>query len=270
MTIEEVIERLFIQRGGRTTPPVPIQSEIQQFAAGIQHILFPHFDQHSFQTKNELATYLNNIDSIALKSIGREGPELEKIAREVLDQLAQFLPELQMTLQKDAEFIHEGDPAARSTDEVIASYPGFQAILFHRVAHFFWNHSLESFARALSEHAHRKTGIDIHPGARIASPFFIDHGTGIVIGETTVIGERVKLYQGVTLGALSVEKTLASTKRHPTIEDDVVIYASATILGGDTVIGKGSVIGGNVWLTNSIPAHSTVYHNREVTIQTRE
>lgn len=270
MTTDEVVEQLFKQRGGRILPPVPIQSEVQQFAEGIQHILFPHFNENTLQTKNELATQLNKLDGIIMKSLSREGPHFQEKARAVCDQLIQYLPELQRTLKKDAEFIHEGDPASRSTDEVIASYPGFQAILFYRVAHFCWQHDLLSFARALAEHAHRETGIDIHPGAQIASPFFIDHGTGIVIGETTIIGTGVKLYQGVTLGALSVEKTLASIKRHPTIEDNVVIYASATILGGDTTIGKGSIIGGNVWLTGSVPPNSTVYHNREVTIQTRE
>jgi serine O-acetyltransferase len=142
---------------------------------------------------------------------------------------------------------------------VILAYPGFEAIMVHRLARFFWKREVPLIPRMMSEIVHNRTGIDIHPGAEIGDSFFIDHGTGVVIGETTVIGNYVKLYQGVTLGALSVQKELAGKKRHPTIEDDVTIYSGATILGGETVIGRGSTIGGNVWITGSVPPHSTVY-----------
>jgi serine O-acetyltransferase len=154
-----------------------------------------------------------------------------------------------------------GDPAAKSYEEVILSYPGFQAITVHRLANFFWKAQVPLIPRMMSELLHGSTGIDIHPGAEIGESFFIDHGTGVVIGETTVIGKNVKIYQGVTLGALSVKKEMGegSSKRHPTIEDDVTIYSNATILGGDTIIGRGSVIGGNVWITKSVPPGTTVY-----------
>ena len=159
----------------------------------------------------------------------------------------------------DAEATCDGDPAATSVDEVILAYPGFYALACYRLAHQPARAAACPLVpRLITERAHRVTGIDIHPGATIGRAFAIDHGTGIVIGETSVIGDRVRLYQGVTLGALSVRKDLAQTRRHPTIEDDVVIYANATILGGDTVIGHGSVIGGNVWLTHSVPPHSIV------------
>ena len=158
----------------------------------------------------------------------------------------------------DAQAIYDGDPAAHSIDEVILAYPGFFATAVYRLAHQLQGCEVPLVPRVLTETAHRDTGIDIHPAARIGSSFAIDHGTGIVIGETAVLGARVKLYQGVTLGALSVDKHMARTKRHPTIGDDVVIYANATILGGETVIGDGSRIGGNVWLTRSVPAKSVV------------
>ena len=154
--------------------------------------------------------------------------------------------------------ILEGDPAADSEDEVVLAYPGFLATAVHRFAHELYRLNVPVFPRVVSEWSHRETGIDIHPGATIGRAFAIDHGTGVVIGETSVIGDRVRIYQGVTLGALAVSKRLAHTKRHPTIEDDVVIYAGATILGGETVIGRGSVIGGNVWLTHSVPPGTRV------------
>jgi serine O-acetyltransferase len=177
------------------------------------------------------------------------------------------LPEIHRQLMIDATAIERGDPAAESVDEVILAYPGFLAIAVHRVAHRLRNLGVPILPRVLSEWAHERTGIDIHPGATLGHPVVIDHGTGIVIGETAVIGNNVKLYQGVTLGALSVAKSLASTKRHPTIENDVVIYANATILGGDTIIGEGSTIGGNTWITASVPPNSIVYQRSEVQVR---
>ncbi|GAB4094039.1 serine O-acetyltransferase [Flaviaesturariibacter terrae] len=177
------------------------------------------------------------------------------------------LPSLYDALLDDAQAILDSDPAARSLEEVLSSYPGFYATFVYRVAHELWQQGCQLLARFLAEHAHGRTGIDIHPGARIGAAFAIDHGTGIVIGETTVIGRHVKIYQGVTLGALQVSKEAAAAKRHPTIGDGVVIYAGATILGGDTIIGDGSIIGGNVWLTYSVPPNSVVYHKSEVHIK---
>jgi serine O-acetyltransferase len=172
-------------------------------------------------------------------------------------------------LLSDLEAILDFDPAAKSRAEVLLAYPGFFAIFVYRIANNLWVHKVNILPRVLSELAHNKTGIDIHPGANIGKRFFIDHGTGIVIGETAKIGSNVKIYQGVTLGALSVSKEKAKEKRHPTIEDDVIIYANATILGGNTTIGKGAVIGGNVWITESIPTQSLVYHKSEIIVKTK-
>jgi serine O-acetyltransferase len=160
--------------------------------------------------------------------------------------------------------MYEGDPAAKSKSEVVRTYPGFYAIAAYRLAHELYRLGVQDIPRVITEHAHSKTGIDIHPAAKIGEHFCIDHGTGIVIGETTIIGNHVKIYQGVTLGALSVDKHDAETKRHPTIEDHVVIYAAATILGGETIIGHDSVIGGNVWLTQSVPAYSKIYYQAKM------
>jgi len=169
-------------------------------------------------------------------------------------------------LNTDIEAILEGDPAAKNRFEVIRAYPGFYAIAFYRIAHALVQLEIPLIPRILTEHAHSKTGIDIHPGAVIGKHFFIDHGTGIVVGETSIIGDHVKLYQGVTLGALSVDKSMSFIKRHPTVEDHVIIYSGATILGGNTVIGHHSIIGGNVWLTKSISPYTTVYHKSEIEV----
>jgi serine O-acetyltransferase len=177
------------------------------------------------------------------------------------------LPSIKKTLLNDGSFIFESDPAAKNIIEVVAIYPGFFAIYCHRIAHAIDNLSVPLLPRMITEYAHKVTGIDIHPGATIGSPFSIDHGTGIVIGETAVIGNFVKLYQGVTLGALSVNKSKASKKRHPTIEDNVILYAGSTILGGETTIGRNSIIGGNVWLTESVAPFSVVYHKSEIIIR---
>jgi serine O-acetyltransferase len=173
------------------------------------------------------------------------------------------LPELRKILSLDVEAAYAGDPACKSLDEVIFCYPGLEAITIYRLAHLLHKQQVPLIPRMMTEWAHNKTGIDIHPGANIGKYFFIDHGTGVVVGETTDIGDRVKLYQGVTLGALSFAtdaegNLVRGTKRHPTIEDRVVIYANATILGGNTVIGHDSVIGSSVWLTKSVPPHTTV------------
>ncbi len=174
------------------------------------------------------------------------------------------IPELYLDLIEDAEMFNESDPAAHSMEEIVLSYPGFYAIMVHRFAHAIHNLGIPILPRILSEHAHSRTGIDIHPGATVGRHFYIDHGTGIVIGETCVIGQNVKMYQGVTLGATFVKKELEGKKRHPTIEDNVILYAGCTILGGDTVVGAGSIIGGSVWLTESVPAGTKVFHKADI------
>ncbi|PWJ44036.1 serine O-acetyltransferase [Sediminitomix flava] len=180
------------------------------------------------------------------------------------------LPEIYIRLIDDAKAILEGDPAAYSIEEIVLGYPGFFAIVVHRIANQLYKQEVPLIPRLFSEYAHSKTGIDIHPGATIGDYFCIDHGTGVVIGETTVIGNNVKVYQGVTLGALSVEKKFAKSKRHPTIEDNVVIYAGSTILGGKTIVGHDTIIGGNVWLTDSVEPYSIVYHKSEVKVRKNE
>ena len=176
------------------------------------------------------------------------------------------LPEVKRLVQTDVQAAYEGDPAATSPMEVVMAYPGLYAVSIHRLAHELYNLKVPIIPRIMSELAHSKTGIDIHPGATIGELFFIDHGTGVVVGETTVIGKNVKLYQGVTLGAKSFQKDpetgalVKGIKRHPNVEDNVVIYAGATILGGDTTIGHDSEIGGSVWLINSVPPNSRVYN----------
>lgn len=181
-----------------------------------------------------------------------------KLAEKTALALIEEIPEIRRKIALDVQAAYKGDPAAKSTEEVIVSYPGLEAIAVHRLAHFLYANGVPVIPRIMSEYVHGKTGIDIHPGAVIGESFFIDHGTGVVIGETTVIGNNVKIYQGVTLGALSVKKELMDKKRHPTIEDDVTIYANATILGGQTVIGKGSTVGGNTWVTKSVEPGTTV------------
>lgn len=188
-------------------------------------------------------------------------------ATDVLTDFQKNLPNLYELIWQDALAAYEGDPAAESVKEVILAYPGFYAIAVHRIAHVLHGLGVPIFPRMLSEYAHEKTGIDIHPGAKIGRSFFMDHGTGIVIGGTTIIANNVKIYQGVTLGALSVSKSMAKLKRHPTIEENVIIYAGATILGGDTVIGRNSIIGGNAWLTQSVPSYSIVNQKNEVRVR---
>ena len=180
------------------------------------------------------------------------------LAQNAAFSLIQEIPEIRRKIGLDVQAAYRGDPAAKSNEEVIISYPGLQAIVIYRIAHYLTTIGVPVIPRIMSEYAHGHTGIDINPGAKIGESFFIDHGTGVVIGESCEIGNNVKLYQGVTLGALSVKKELMNKKRHPTIEDDVTIYANATILGGETVIGRGCVIGGNTWITKSVPAGTTV------------
>ena len=187
--------------------------------------------------------------------------------RKITQKFFEDIENIKEILLNDANYMLESDPAANSRMEVISLYPGFYALFCYRIAHYLIKHNIPLLPRMITEYAHRRTGIDIHPAATIGSPISIDHGTGIVIGGTTVIGNFVKIFQGVTLGALSLDKSKSSTKRHPTVEDNVILYAGCTILGGDTVIGNNSIIGGNVWLTDSIDPFSVVYHKSEVIIR---
>lgn len=256
---QNFIERLYMTH--REAKNLPAPSLVCHWLEGMLKLLFPEhadrqyrnvreFQQHFHEVKLELYTILETLQD-ALPTTP------EEIEERFLDKLP-FVHEL---LLKDADAILHGDPAAESLTEVIRTYPGFYAIAVFRLAHEFYRLGAPLIPRILTEHAHSKTGIDIHPGAEIGERFCIDHGTGVVIGETVVIGDDVKIYQGVTLGALSVRKELAQTKRHPSIEDRVVVYSGATILGGKTTIGHDSVIGGNVWLTKSVQPFSRVYYD---------
>ena len=212
------------------------------------------------ETRLEAALYLTAHRLHSGKAQTRD--TCKRKARAITARTLAALPELRAVLAQDVQIAFEADPAATGTDEVVACYPGLYAIAVFRAAHCLLREGGELLPRMMTEHAHGRTGIDIHPGATIGSSFFIDHGTGIVVGETTRIGNSVRIYQGVTLGALSIKRQKAVSKdggkpaipqRHPTIEDDVVIYANATILGGDTVIGKGAMVGANAWITYSVP-----------------
>lgn len=190
--------------------------------------------------------------------------------KEIWEQFKTELPAIRKKLDADAIAFENNDPASHSLAEIYMAYPGFHAISIYRLSHALIKLGVHILPRMMSEYIHGITGIDIHPGATIGDSFYIDHGTGIVIGETSIIGNNVKIYQGVTLGGISVAKDLASTKRHPTIEDNVCIYANATILGGDIVIGKNSIIGANVWITESVPENSLVTYQTEIKIRPKK
>jgi serine O-acetyltransferase len=245
---------------------VPSNKEITAWALQVIRLMFPEQSKQVFagvqQLKDEFSKLETELGLIMNATKACQDCDNEKLACAFFSQL----PGLYQLLNTDIQAIFRGDPAARSEFEVIRTYPGFFAISFYRLAHSLFKHDIPLLPRILTEYAHSKTGIDIHPAAEIGAYFYIDHGTGIVIGESCIIGKHVKLYQGVTLGALSVAKSMAFTKRHPTVEDNVVIYSGATILGGETVIGSNSVIGGNVWLTKSVNPNSTVYHKPAITV----
>jgi serine O-acetyltransferase len=227
-------------------------------AAWFDDVLGFVFPQHASRRFGDLAAFRAFGDQLGERLVGlvHDCPDATGSAATVAAGFVTGLPVLHARLEEDADAIVAGDPAAWDRSEVIRSYPGFYAIAAHRVGHALLGQGARMLARMVAAHAHRSTGIDIHPAARIGHRCCIDHGTGLVIGETAELGDDVKLYQGVTLGGLSVRKEDAKTKRHPTIGDRVVIYAGATILGGDTVVGHDSVIGGNVWLTRSVPPFS--------------
>ncbi|HJX71991.1 MAG TPA: serine O-acetyltransferase EpsC [Bacteroidales bacterium] len=245
---------------------IPSILKAQNFTDNIINFLFPFkADRRCTLPLVEL-----NLSQLQLDFKDLINP-LEKTLDDSINNIAQKffnkVPKIYESLMQDARLFLDFDPAARSIESVILYYPGFYCIAVYRLANVLFNLKIPFLPRMISEYAHSKTGIEIHPGATIGSHFFIDHGTGIVIGETTVIGNNVKIYQGVTLGAAYVKKSMKGIKRHPTIEDNVIIYSGTTILGGETVIGHDTIIGGNVWLTKSVPPYSVVYHESKVVIR---
>lgn len=255
---EKYLHTLFSEHQKASRCPSP--AIVIDFFDKLLGFLFPEFSSKKFENFDEFNHFhtalQNDFRFILTKRKSIDDVDDEALLQKLFDKL----PEIKSQLILDTQAIFDGDPAATSLEEVVRTYPGFYAIAAYRMAHHLYDMGLTLIARIISSHAHNKTGIDIHPAATIGSHFCIDHGTGVVIGETTNIGNHVKIYQGVTLGALSVQKSDAAKKRHPIIEDHVVIYAGATILGGKTVVGHHSIVGGNVWLTESLPPHSKKYY----------
>ena len=247
---------------------LPSRPDAGRFIDQLMRLLFPVTQDCQSTSQNMEETYCKLNEQLVclfrpLEINLTESPET------ITERFFEQLPTIYDTLLLDAHAIADNDPAAVGVEEVIAVYPGFYAIAVYRIAHELLRLNVPLLPRMLTEYAHGQTGIDIHPGARIGGSFFIDHGTGVVIGETTTIGDNVKLYQGVTLGATYVAKSMAQKKRHPTIENNVVIYANATILGGYTVVGHDSVIGGNVWLTGSVEPYSLVFNQHQTDVRLR-
>jgi len=279
--IDAEIERVAVliidnyEKNQSDMPKQPVKSVITSMIEQLQHILFPGI----FESGNARGPSLKNRVSVMLEEVAnnlviqtglalrydlqyKDSPqdEIDKIALEIIRQFILKIPVIKDLLETDVEAVYDGDPAAYSKAEIIISYPGIYAGMVYRIAHELYLLSVPLIPRIMSEHAHSVTGIDIHPGAVIGKYFFMDHGTGIVIGETTVIGDHVKLYQGVTLGALSTKggQSIKGVKRHPTISDNVTVYSGASILGGDTVIGEGVVVGGNAFVVQSVPENTRV------------
>ena len=241
--------------------PRPLRALAAELAMRTVGFLFPQLSRDLSRDARSIRGDAEALEQLVIEAVEMvHAGHASVVVPPFLDRLAW----VRDALHVDARAILEGDPAAESLDEVVLAYPGFLATAIHRIAHELYRLDVPILPRVLSEWAHGETGIDIHPGAQIGSAFAIDHGTGVVIGETTLIGNRVRIYQGVTLGALAVSKRYANRKRHPTIGNDVVIYANATILGGSTIIGDGSIIGGNVWLTSSVPPRSVVQFSSKV------
>ncbi len=258
---------------------LPGRGAVEEIVQDTINVLFPGYFEKQEMSRSEIRLYIwektvsiyHNLAHEIAKSLksadSQDGDSVAELAVAKTITFLSAIPAVREKLTGDVQAAYEGDPAAGSFDEIIVSYPGLLAIAVYRIAHELYHLDVPLIPRIMTEFAHRATGIDIHPGAHIGERFFIDHGTGVVIGETTEIGANVRIYQGVTLGALSFKKDrdgriVKGGKRHPTIEDNVVIYAGATILGGETVVGKNSIIGGNVWLLESIPPDTTITHQR--------
>jgi len=263
--MEEFLNRLYANNK-KMSRNYPTKIMTQDFLKQLSNFLFP--------VRKEVTINPGKIDieweqlKLRLKELLMLlAPFLKQSENEIVIDYFNLIPAIYDQLMLDAKAINEFDPAAHSTEEIVLAYPGFQAIMTYRLANPLYILGIPILPRLFTEYAHTITGIDIHPGAKIGKSFFIDHGTGIVIGETTIIGDNVKIYQGVTLGALNIRKEEAKTKRHPTIENNVIIYSGTTILGGDTTIGRNSVVGGNVWLTQSLEPYSTVYNKSEIRVR---
>jgi serine O-acetyltransferase len=246
--------------------PVPSNEKIASWVFQLISLLYPERSASLSASAENIANHFTELEKELVELFNATRACKGNDNREKAKLFFNAIPDLYRVLNTDIDAILSGDPAARTRFEVIRAYPGFLAISFYRVAHALQLLAIPVIPRIITEHAHSKTGIDIHPAATIGEHFFIDHGTGIVVGETCIIGDHVKLYQGVTLGALSVDKNMVFIKRHPTVESYVIIYSGATILGGDTVIGHHSIIGGNVWLTKTIQPYSTVYHKGDIEV----
>ncbi len=243
--------------------PRGIRSAADQFTGSLLALIFPHFAEAGKPpTVHTCSVELEHL--VLSLQAALDSSKMANVESIDLDNFWVRLPKVVKLLWEDANATHHGDPASNSVDEVILAYPGFLSVAVYRLAHELYLLNVPVLPRLMTEEAHRRTGVDIHPGAKIGHSFFIDHGTGVVIGGTAVVGNGVKIYQGVTLGATSVDRSLANVKRHPTIEDNVVIYANATILGGETVIGHDSIIGGSAWITKSVPPFSVVGRDSEV------
>ncbi len=269
--LTDIAERLLTDTGSAIEhrcsqgAPIPQYSRLVELIGDLRDVLFPRFrDQCSGMTVHaQLDRAADSLTELICQAFVTDGSHHERAPSKLaLDFLSQ-LPEIRNDLLTDMQAAYDGDPACKSTDEVVLCYPGFKAVTIYRLAHRLHQMQVPLLPRMMSEWVHGETGIDIHPGARIGRHFFIDHGTGVVIGATCVIGEHVKIYQSVTLGALSFQRDedgelIRDEKRHPTIGDRVVIYANATVLGGDTVVGHGSVIGSSVWLMQSVDPQTTV------------
>ena len=264
------------EHGGINKRHLPKTKNIHLFIDNIKSVLFPGFESElplEYQDKKAMIeANCQRIKEIGFNAVFRAlswedrdstNDIIEKKAQLVIDDFMNGIVELRELLLTDCEAIYELDPAAKNLPEIVLAYPGFRAITIYRIANKLHHLNVPLIPRMMTEIAHSDTGIDIHPAAKIGSHFSIDHGTGVVIGETSVLGHHVKLYQGVTIGALRVDKADTQAKRHPTIEDNVTIYARTTILGGQTMIGKDAIIGGNLWIVRSVPAGSKLYRTSQ-------
>ena len=248
---------------------VPKKKQVIDFAQDLVDYLFPVVEnERTYEARHRKK--LDNLKNQLLEILFAFNQTYKLDKESVNDLFFSSLEGIKEHLMEDARALQQFDPAAKSLEEVVLTYPGFMAVTAYRVAHVLYRLQVPLVPRIISEWAHSITGIDIHPGATIGVPFMIDHGTGVVIGETSVLGRNVKIYQGVTIGALAVKKEEAEVKRHPTIEDNVIVYANSTILGGKTVIGRDSIIGGNCFIVESVPPQSVVYHQPIITVKNKK
>ncbi len=266
--MKSALEQFFQQLDAdqaRAAGQVPSKADAQRLADGLFQFLFPIISDDPKPARVQYAMLRHEL----IKLLYPLMQDRNGTAASITDAFFERLPNVHQALTEDAQAILQFDPAATCLEEVIATYPGFHAIAVYRIANLLHRLGAPLLPRVFAEYVHGQTGIDIHPSATIGHSFFIDHGTGVVIGATAVIGDNVKIYQGVTLGALQVDKSLANVKRHPTIEDNCILYANSTILGGNTVVGHDSVIGGNSWLTESVPPYSVVLHQSQIKVRTK-